>query len=81
MNIYSPAPIHYPLLTSHGDEAIRHVHMRDKARYRTSGVAGFHFAGKGVYQDLLQELKIGACPSRCPSGDRDTRSTTQCEPS
>ncbi len=25
MNIYSPAPIHYPLLTSHGDEAIRHV--------------------------------------------------------
>src|SRR5271168_5348229 len=25
MNISSRAPIHYPLLTSHGDEAIRHV--------------------------------------------------------
>ena len=32
MNIYSPAPIHYPLLTSHGDEAIRHVvHIPDKS--------------------------------------------------
>src|SRR5277367_2205254 len=39
MNIYSPAPVHYPLLTSHGDEAIRHVvHMPRKSRNRTCAV-------------------------------------------
>jgi hypothetical protein len=65
MNIYSPAPIHYPLLTSHGDEAIRHVvHMPDKSDYQTSGFGQISLVRLARQSGMWTTFDFGVTRSR-----------------